>query len=481
MSLTVRAAEYAANLAPARLPPEVREKARQALRDHLACTLAGSQTDLGRMVRETLAAGVDGPAALVGAERGTAPGLAAYCNATAANALDCDDTSSAGHPGASLIPAALAAAAVQGCSGATLLAAVVAGYEVGMRVARAIRPSWQRYRQVHGIGSAQVFGAAAAAGRVLGLDPEQMARAFGIAGATAPVAHAGKFGWDERPLGWVKDNCAWPAEAGLRAALLARAGFPASRSILDGDTGFWVMAGSDQFDPSHLEDYSQYRLLGLSFKPYPCCRWLHTTLDALARLQSQRGFTADDVLWVRVDAIQPLAELFADPAPRTMVDAQFSVPHAVAMQLLGVPIERWWRPENRTELTVVDLMGKVQVAHDPTLTELYLARGRHNGIIPARVRVALRAGGVGEAYEEVATGEPSRALSEEAQLDKFHRLAGLAWPLGRRQDLLRLLAELEALPSASQLLEVLLLVQQRHARGGGQTSASTPVRYGEGS
>src|SRR5206468_1452885 len=91
-------------------------------------------------------------------------------------------------------------------------------------------------------------GAAAAAARLLGLGYEEMLCAFGLAGAFAPLPHEAKFGWNEDQLSWVKDNVAWPAEGGVRAALLAASGFRATRTILDGDRGLWRMLGSDRCD-----------------------------------------------------------------------------------------------------------------------------------------------------------------------------------------------------------------------------------------
>lgn len=455
MTLTSKAAAHAANLKLDQLSPEVLTRAREALRDHLACAIAGNGTDLGSLVRQTLTTGIEGRARLLGSSQSTIPGLAAYCNATAANAMDFDDTSGAGHPGASTIPAALDAATVVPCDGRRFVEAIVAGYEVGMRVAKAIKPSWPRYQQVHGIGSAQVFGAVAAAGHVLGLEQEAMERAFGIAGSMAPVPHAGKYGWNERPLTWVKDNVAWPAELGFRAALLARAGMHANRTILDGDKGFWIMASSDQFTPSFLEDYDGFELPKLSLKPYPCCRWIHTTLDAIEEMQREHGLRVEDVERVEVETIQALAGQFMDRTPRTMVDCEFSLPHAVAMKLQQVDVGEWWTADNRSNPGVLQLMARVESVHDPALTKRYLAAGRQNGCIPSRVRVYLTDGGRLEVYREVALGEPANPLSEAAQLDKFHHLTARFLSQEAREVLLDELATVETLASMEQLLAVL--------------------------
>jgi 2-methylcitrate dehydratase PrpD len=214
---------------------------------------------------------------VIGTRQRAAPGPAAFANAMAANALDYDDTGATGHPGATLIPAALALAEAGGRSGAELLAAVVAGYEVGARTLAGVQPSWERRVEVYGSGTVQTFGAAAAAARLLRLDAETTLSAFGLAGAFAPLPHEAKFGWDEDRLSWIKDNVAWPAEGGVRAARLAARGFRATRTILDGERGLWRMMGSDRGDAGRMVRGlgAEWDVLGLSLKPYPCCRWIH--------------------------------------------------------------------------------------------------------------------------------------------------------------------------------------------------------------
>src|SRR5207247_5197930 len=202
--------------------------------DHLGCALGGSRTPLARAAADVAVADRGSGATVIGTRRRAAPGPAAFANATAANALDYDDTGATGHPGATVIPAALALGEVRDRSGADVLAAVLAGYEVWSRIAGAIQPSWERRVRVYGNGVTQTFGAAVAGARLLGLDTEATLCALGLAGAFAPLPHDGKIGWEEGRISWVKDNVAWPAEGGVRAALLAERGFRATREVLDG-------------------------------------------------------------------------------------------------------------------------------------------------------------------------------------------------------------------------------------------------------
>ncbi|RLE53410.1 MAG: hypothetical protein DRJ26_03360, partial [Candidatus Methanomethylicota archaeon] len=271
--------------------------------------------------------------------------FASFINSVLVNALDYDDTSQADHPGATIIPAALAVAEKIGSiSGKELITAIILGYEICEKIGRAIQPSWIRYIKVHGM-SHQTFGAVGAASKLLKFDKWKFLNAIGLAGAFSPVPHAGKFGLDERPVVWIKNNVAWTSLAGVFAALLAEKGFIGSRSILDGDTGFWIMASSDKCGFDEMVKFEAYEILSVSFKTYPCCRWLHTTLDALRDIILHENISVDDVKKVNVRTIAPLVEKFMDYDSRNMIDAQFSLPYAVAMILCRIPRLKWYSKE----------------------------------------------------------------------------------------------------------------------------------------
>lgn len=182
-----------------------------------------------------------------------------------------------GHPGASIIPAALAIGEWKNASGKDVINAIFIGYDVGNRIGKAIQPSYERLQKVWGVGTWQTFSAVVAAGKVLGFDLHHLLNAFGVAGATAPLPNTQKWGWDleERPIHWVKEPIGWPSWTGTTAAVLASYGFVGNKYILDGDNGFWIMAGSDQcnFDEMTRGLGSQYEVHNLAIKPYSSCRW----------------------------------------------------------------------------------------------------------------------------------------------------------------------------------------------------------------
>ncbi len=452
-SPTAVLARYAAAASLRDVPAPALQKVKELILDHLGCALGGSRTPPARA-----AAGVAGPgggATIVGTAMKSAPGPAAFANAMAANALDYDDTGPTGHPGATIIPAALALAETRATRGEAFLVAVLAGYEVWARIAGAIQPGWERRVQVYGNGVTQTFGAAAACGRLLQLDGEGMLCAFGLAGAFAPLPHDGKIGWDEGRVSWVKDNVAWPAEGGLRAALLADRGFLATREILDGERGLWIMAGSDRcdFDRMMLDVGTAFEVLRISLKPYPCCRWLHSTVDATRRLIAAHELQVADIRGVTVRSMAPLVDWFQIRRPATMVDAEFSVPHAVAMTLLRRPRAEWWREENRGDPEVLALMDRVAVELDPAAQAEY-ARNRDSARIPSTV-IADTARGTFEHSRLECHGGPGDPMTWAEIEEKFRELAEPLIGERRASAVLRMVMELEALDSIGRLTEAL--------------------------
>lgn len=448
-SPTAVLARYTVGASLDAVPAPVVQKVKELILDHLGCALGGSRTPLARAAADVAAGG--GGATVIGTSNKAAPGPAAFANAMAANALDYDDTGPTGHPGATIIPAALALAETRHLRGDALLLAVLVGYEVWAHIRGAIQPSWERRVLVYGNGVTQTFGAAAASARLLGLDIERTLCAFGLAGAFAPLPHDGKIGYDETQVSWVKDNVAWPAEGGLRAALLAERGFAATHEILDGERGLWIMAGSDRCDFDRMTRGlgTEFDLLGISLKPYPCCRWLHSTVDALRQVITEHRVEPREVRRVTVRSMAPLVDWFQIRRPSTMVDAEFSVPHAVAMTLLGRPRPDWWLEANRTDPDVLALIDRVTVELDDAAQAEY-AQNRNSARIPSTVAVET-VRGTFERSRKVCRGGPDDPMTWREIEEKFRELAEPVIGGRRAAAVLQMVAELEAVGSIDEL------------------------------
>jgi 2-methylcitrate dehydratase PrpD len=461
MKVTRKLAEYLKQLEFEQLKPAVVEKTKELILDAVACGIGGSRTPIGKTVLQ-FARKIGGfpDSQVLGSDFRCACNMAAFANASSINALDYDDTGKAGHPGSSIISAVLALGEKIGASGPSIIVACVAGYEAATRVARAIEPSWERYQQVHGIGTAHTFGSMAACAKILKLDLDQMLNAFGIAGASAPVPHAGKFGWTDKSIHYVKDNVAWPAEAGLRAALLAELGYEGSESILDGDRGFWVMAASDRCDFTRLTDFSDYEIMHVSLKPYPCCRWIHTTLDALDEIQKSHSLTPADIAAVNVYSNSPLSKFFGKLNPRTFVDVEFSVPYAVSLKLQNVPHSKWHERQIWQAEDILALAAKVFVQLDESYQKLYLKLGRASSRIPSRVEITLKNGEILKAYCDLAWGAPQKPMNGIERLAKVRDLMTATFLPSVQEEIITSINQLDNIDDICHLVRLFSLDSQ---------------------
>jgi 2-methylcitrate dehydratase PrpD len=423
LSATRQLASYAAETKYADLPEAVIAHAKLAIRDSIGCLIGGSSLAAGKRARDLiLPMAANGSAAVAGAKRRIAPALASYINAQLTNLMDYDDTlegKALGHPGATIVPAALALAEEKKSSGKEFLTAVVVAYDVYSRIAAAGKPSFERNKQVRGLSNWQVFSAAAAAARILGLDAEATARAFGLAALHAPVPFVGKF-YEERPIWALKNNFGWAAMGGVMAAIYAAQGFDANHEILEGQTGFWVMAGSDQFESSVLtQDLGHtFSIFDVSLKPYSSCRHTHSTLDALSEIIRERQVRAEDVRAVRVCGGSKI-QVFADYRPRSFIDAQFSLPYTAAMLLLRAPTGYGWLDgEPWHDPNVLALADRIRVEADPS-AEAELAKG----YMWAKVSVELEDGRVEQAQVIHPRGDPRNPMTQQELEHKFLSLA----------------------------------------------------------
>lgn len=434
-----RLAEFVAGLEFEALPPEVLERARWVLADTVGCMLGGAATALGAAVVDVLAplAGRD-EATIVGTPHRADCVTAAFANAVLADALDYEDTL-IGHPSAAAVPAALAVGEYAGASGREVLTAIVAGYEVGVRVARAIAATPERARQVAVTYAWHGFCAAAAAGRGLGLGLEPLLDAFGYVGASSPLpVWLTKWG---RPVHWLKQNFGEQTRAGVLAALMARGGVPAPRLMLDSDLGFWRMVGSDRYRPDELtRDLGErWAILDTTFKPYPACRFIHTALDAIRALREEHELDPRAVDRVVVRSFGEMVDWFGDRRPQTMVDAEFSVPYVAALALLGrEPGVGWYDSAALRDPEVLALADRVDLERDEECEALFWSERRYAAVVEVTTREGRRL----RARRDWARGGREVPLSDDEMSRKFLDLARPGLPAGRAE---RLLADLRAI------------------------------------
>lgn len=339
-SATAQLAAFAANLRFDAIPAPVLRKAEELLVDWFGSVVAGhgarpveSITRFALAMGPQAATGCDTPPAgaseVIIQRARSSPYLAAMANAAASHLAEQDDVhnGSVFHPATVVFPAALAVAQAIGASGAQLLTASVAGYEVGIRVGEFLGRS--HYKVFHTTGTAGTLAAAAAVGNLLALDAAQMQHAFGSAGTQAAgLWEFLRTGADSKQL-----HTAHAAAAGLMAAYLAQDGFTGAAQIFEGPQGMAAGMSSDA-DPAKLTDRvgTRWVTLETSFKYHACCRHTHPAADALLQVMQTHRLQAEDlarvVAHVHQGAIDVLGPVLR---PTTVHQSKFSMGTVLAL------------------------------------------------------------------------------------------------------------------------------------------------------
>ncbi len=347
--------------------------------------------------------------------RGSSPLVAAMANAAASHFAEQDDVhnGSVFHPAAVVFPPALAAAQALRSSGAQLLEAVVAGYEVGIRVGEFLGRS--HYKVFHTTGTAGTLAAAAAVGRLLNLTSEQMRDALGSAGTQA----AGLWEFLRDAADSKQLHTAHAAGAGLTAAYLAADGFTGARRILDGAQGMAAGMSSDA-DASRLTDRlgSRWALAETSFKFHASCRHTHPAADALQQLLRAHRLAAGDLRQVTalvhqaaIDVLGPVSD------PQTVHQAKFSMGTVLALIALHdaaglAEFDAHWR-----DPAVIAFRDRVNMQLDAEVDAAYPARWL------GKVVVETVDGRRLEARVDEPKGDPGNALARAELEAKALRLA----------------------------------------------------------
>jgi 2-methylcitrate dehydratase PrpD len=420
-SAAERFADYIVREKFASLPADVITKAMLCFQDSIGCYLGACVTPVARIMAGFSADVAGSDARQIAPWPNRDCGTAALVYATLINALDYDDIYKKGHPGATVMSAALALAERVDRSGPDLIEAVVVGYEVSGRVGMSLTQSTPR-KTLHGHGTWQTMGAAATAAKLLRLDVRQAAHAIAIAAANAPVASVMKTVYAARPS-MAKNNFGAAAQVGVNAALLARRGFEGPLDIFEGETGFWRMFGADACDSHRLVEGlgKLYEIREVGFKPYSCCRILQSSVEAAVELFRRaeidpRSSGYQGIL-VSTPAIVCDAP-FNNPRPHDMWSAQFSAPYTIALALLGVePGPGWFTQERLADPELSALAARIELRP-------YIGG---NGAKPAHhaasAEIKLEDGRVLKAEIGVARGEAANPLSQAVLDRKFLHVA----------------------------------------------------------
>jgi len=414
---TAALATFAANLRFHAIPEPVIRRAEDLLVDWFGSCLAGKNA---RAV-EILTAFAEhmgppqGPSEILIHRRTSSPLLAAMANAAASHVAEQDDVhnGSVFHPATVVFPAALAVAQALGASGRELLAACVAGYEVGIRVGEFLGRS--HYKVFHTTGTAGTLAAAAAVGHLLALSPEQMLHAFGSAGTqSAGLWEFLRDAADSKQL-----HTAHAAGAGLTAAYLAQRGFTGAQRILEGPQGLAAGMSSDA-DPRKLTDGlgTRWAMAETSFKFHASCRHTHPAADALQQVMQAYGLQAHDVRRVTALVHQGALDVLGPvTVPQTVHQSKFSMGTVLGLVALRgrAGLAEFDRDFKATD--VAAFRDKVTMQLDPEVDAAYPARWI------GKVRVETVDGRVLHGRVDQPKGDPGNTLSRTELEDKVLQLA----------------------------------------------------------
>ncbi len=383
-----------------------------------------------------------GPATVIGEPRGYPAPYAALLNGTYAHTLDFDDTNLFGslHPGAPVIPAAMAVAEQVGASGPAFIEALAAGYEVVCRVGAALGPTAYD-RGFHITSVAGIFGAVAAAARLRRLDAAIIANAFGLAASKAAgsMQYLDNGAWNKRL------HPGFAAHDAILSLALAEAGVKGATAAIEGRYGL-LNGYSNAPNPGALtQDLgTRWVLVETAIKPYPSCRLTHGAVDAALALRErvapeQRAGASLDIR-LSPKAVQIVGERMHNKLhPQNIVDAQFSVYFQVAAAWLHGRCD-WQSYDRLRDADMAALAGRMSVEADPAMPL-------------AGASLAVR--GAGEAFAERVDqplGEPERPIPWERVEGKFTGLAETVYGAARARAIARRIRGLENEVSAARLI-----------------------------
>jgi 2-methylcitrate dehydratase PrpD len=416
------------------LPKEVVEKAKQAILDTLGCMLAGSRDATASLViKHAVAQAHAGPSMIFGVGKSTAPALAGLANGTSAHVLELDDghRPSDNHLGGVVVPAALAVAQSTGASGPALIAAVVLAYDVMGRIGEAVLLPRQ-HQAFHHTGTTGVFGAAAAAGRLLGSSAEQLTNTLGIAGDGASSLSAyrnspGQAGIEVKPF-----HAGRAIQNGVTAAYLGRDGFKGPPNILEDKNGF-CRAFSQQPRPDLILDGlgKRFAVMESGFKRHATTGGLLTSIDAALWLRNEHKLEPGSIDRIRV--FQPkwhLDRRGPKTYPESIGASRPNGAYVVAVALVdGAVTHHQHTPEKLADPRVINLINRLEFATAPEIEEIFEAtKSNPQFFVPCAIEIDS-GGRTYRRLERTPLGyDPDRPLSWEQVEAKFRSLVSTVIP-----------------------------------------------------
>jgi 2-methylcitrate dehydratase PrpD len=438
MEVTRTLARYVVNARFEDVPEAVRQEGTRSILNWLGCAVGACHHEAVDYALEALKPfGGPAQATVLGRPEKVDILLAALLNGISSHVFDFDDTHlrTIIHPSGPVASALFPLSEYMNVSGADLLHAFILGVEVECRIGNAVYPEHYDVGW-HITGTAGVFGAAAAAGKILGLDEQQMTWALGIAG-TQSSGFREMFGTHCKSF-----HPGRAAQNGLASALLAQKNFTSSNQVIEAKRGFAnVMSTRHNYDEITQNLGKSFEVTINSYKPFACGIVIHPAIDACVQLKKEHKLNGAEVEKVELTVAPLVLELTGKRTPQVGLEGKFSVFHSCAVALLfGAAGEKEYSDEMVRDPKVVALRDKVNATVDKSLRD-----------DEVHARVTLKDGRVLTKYVAHAIGSKEVPMTNEQLEEKFHVLADDVIGNERASRLLALAWSIEGLKDASEI------------------------------
>jgi 2-methylcitrate dehydratase PrpD len=389
-------------------------------------------------------------AVVIGTHLKAGPAYAALANGTAAHSLELDDVVNEAslHPAVAIMPAALAAAHIAGCSGKELIAAITVGYEVMIKLGVALNPAAHYAQGFHPTGTCGTLGAAITAAKILKLNQKAMLNALGIAGSQA----AGSMEFLSDGAFTKRLHPGWAAHSGIIAALLARENFTGPGTIIEGKFGFLHAYSSGSKSDKVLQDWGDpWEVLHTSIKPHACCRYKQGPIDGILKIVRENNLDASQIEKITLGILQAGFAIVAEPEsqksnPKSVVDAQFSMPFGAAVAILyGKATLDEYTMANVYSARVKGLMDKISCVKDPELEKEFPKKW------PASVTLQTKDGKTYSTRIDFPKGDPENPLTWDELIDKFRNLISPIFSKARQTQIIDKVKSLEQVADVNDL------------------------------
>ena len=451
IEVTDELAEFISNTKYDQFPEDVVDAAKESFLDFLAVSIVGYRKGpLSKiMIPYLLQIGGKEESTILGVNKKIPSVNVALANGINAHSMDLDDghRKALGHPGVSVIPAALAVGELIGCNGKVLLTAIIIGYEVFIRIGKAVNP-YLFSRGFHTTGVCGTLAAASATAKVLSLNKEKVVSALGIAGTQCAgllaVTHSGQM---MKPL-----NAGKAAQNGVLSALLSQEGAIGSLKILEGKDGF-VQAFSGNCDYSlMLDDLDKsFEIKECYKKFYPSCRHTNAAIDAALYLKKKENIIPGDIKEIKVTTYPSALKLTQkEKMPEDEAGSRFNLAFAVSLALVkGKAGIGDFSMENTKNQEIGDLFNKAKLISDSSF------ESKENNIRGAEVEIILKDDTRLKKRVLLPKGELENPATKQELYDKYCSCIGNFWTIDRKEEVLNYIQDLENIDNIKTFVDLI--------------------------